>query len=198
MKKVGFFGIILFLEMAGGVFAKSTHPVFLQNQWVPFFASRAFRLLGKTRNLGPAKKDLDFSLLTPTNLFENLETRFSPQVSALALTQKLRVESGYVDFEFPESKGLPVIPEYAKILKSSALGLAYPLTPRLLLSGHYAFIKREGIGGSSLSPFLGATYRLNTATSISLNYLQSSGQDSAPAADSQDFHHTSAKLQIHF
>lgn len=220
MRKIRFFFLMIgFLAMTGlpSFSAPISHPkavkaaqqAFSQDQEHLFFASRAFRFLAKNQSLTP-NKNSEAATPAPGNLFENSDNPLIPQFQGIQektlflhnlipfpISRKLLLESGYTDFESPDPKSSQDMHEYAKVLKSSAVGLAYPLTPRLTLSGHYAFVKQVGIG-SSLSPYLGATYRFNTTTSLSLGYRQSSEKDSEPETNSKDFHHTSARLQIHF
>lgn len=110
------------------------------------------------------------------------------------LSKNLSLETNYADKEKPGPKTLSDL-EYGKLLKESSVGIAYWLTPNFILNGRYAEIKKAG-SDPQLTPSLGATYRLNTRTSISLSYQQPSvsGKPAVPSSDPN----ATAELKVHF
>lgn len=111
------------------------------------------------------------------------------------LPHRFVLESQYGNVERTGPRNFQDPVETGRILKTTSLGLAYPLTSRLTLSGRYAIIK--GTSLESLSSSLGATYRVNAATSISLSYRDLPASETV-LQDLKKGHHTSAELKIHF
>lgn len=86
----------------------------------------------------------------------------------------------------------------------TSIEMSYPVTRRLTLDGGYAVIKRDnrangvGIGIEERRiPSLGASYTVNTNTSISVNYHRINVRD-PHAKKSREEHEASAELRINF
>lgn len=86
----------------------------------------------------------------------------------------------------------------------TSIEISYPVGRRLTLDGGYAVIKRDtrtqGLGGGSEErriPSLGASYTVNTNTSISVNYHRINVRD-PHAKKSREEHEASAELRINF
>lgn len=109
------------------------------------------------------------------------------------LPYHFRLEGQYSDFQSFSVNSVQDPQDYAKILRTSSLGIAYPLTSSLTLSGHYGVVKGQS-GQESSSPFFGALYRMNTTTSISVSYADSLDESNSSAPQQN----TSAELKIHF
>lgn len=86
----------------------------------------------------------------------------------------------------------------------TSIEMSYPVNRRLTLDGGYAVIKRDnraqGVGTGIEErriPSLGASYTVNTNTSISVNYHRVNVRD-PHAKKSTDEHEASAELRINF
>ena len=86
----------------------------------------------------------------------------------------------------------------------TSIEMSYPVGRRLTLDGGYAVIKRDtrtqGLGGGAEErriPSLGASYTVNTNTSISVNYRRIDVRNSH-SKKSSDEHEASAELKINF
>ncbi len=204
-----------------GIQDQKNHPKSLGEMERVLFPTRldsssptpSFRLVSKSKkgsgNSIFEKSSLNqFPYIESTNLFEPLGDIFLPEPAGskdkgsfqigygnYRLSHKLLLEAHYTDFENLGPLHFQDPEDYGKVLKTTSLGIAYPLTSRLTLDGRYAIVKGEAL--DSVSPFLGATYRVNTATSISISYHNLSGSGENPMTDS-DKSHAAAELKIHF
>lgn len=86
----------------------------------------------------------------------------------------------------------------------TSIEMSYPVNRRLTLDGGYAVIKRDnranGVGTGIEErriPSLGASYTVNTNTSISVNYHRVNVRD-PQAKKSREEHEASAELRINF
>lgn len=86
----------------------------------------------------------------------------------------------------------------------TSVSISYPVSHRLTLDGGYAVVKKEGRANGQFSgylerriPSLGASYTINTNTSISVNYHRANIKE-PNAKKGREEHEASAELRINF
>lgn len=86
----------------------------------------------------------------------------------------------------------------------TSVSISYPVSHRLTLDGGYAVVKKEGRANGQFSgslerriPSLGASYTINTNTSISVNYHRAKVKE-PNAKKGREEHEASAELRINF
>lgn len=143
------------------------------------------------------EKNLDYLSSLSPNLLEPQGSLLTSEIHRAAhkkaLSKALSLETSSIN---QEQSGLPKLSdalEYGKILKQNSVGVAYWLTPNFILNGRYAAIKQQG-SDPQLFPSVGATYMLNTRTSVSLSYRQPDLKPTPTTTDPD----ASAELKIHF